>query len=160
MRSIVPKHAGGTAHQDHEASVHTPPAGKGKAAVAHDAKAPLVHDHIGRIPARERLHDTRGHTDDSNARYVIDGRKYTPGGVDVSTTSMTGASHRSLRAPGYSAGRFVPLLFPRAFDSPPPSSSTRARPILQSGSTLPPSMPAGRCDGRRGHHPQPSLSPC
>ena len=56
-------------------------------------------------------------------------------GVDVSTPNMTGASHRSLRAPVCSAGRFVPLLFPHAFDSPLPSSSTQARPIPQSGST-------------------------
>src|SRR6185437_12546367 len=48
-------------------------------------------------------------------------------GVDVSTPNMTGASHRSLQAPVCSAGRFVPLLFHHAFDSPPPSSSTRAR---------------------------------
>ena len=78
IRSIAPKQPGGTAHQDHEASVHTPPGGKGKAAIPHDAKAPLVHDHIGKAPARERLHDTRGHAGDGDARYVINGRKYTP----------------------------------------------------------------------------------
>ena len=55
--------------------------------------------------------------------------------VDASTPSTTGVSHRSLRAPGYSAGRFELLLFPRAFDNPTPSSSTRARLTLQSGST-------------------------
>ena len=33
MRSIAPKQPGGTARQDHEASVHTPPGGKGNAAV-------------------------------------------------------------------------------------------------------------------------------
>jgi hypothetical protein len=43
MRSTVPKPAGGTAHQDHEASVHTPPVWKGKAAVAPGVKAPSVH---------------------------------------------------------------------------------------------------------------------
>ena len=78
MRSIVPKQADGTAQQDHEASVHTPPGGKGKAAAAHSAKAPSVHDRIGKTPARERLHDTRGHADDGDARYIINGRKYTP----------------------------------------------------------------------------------
>ena len=78
MRSIAPKQPGGTARQDHEASVHTPPGMKGKAVVAHDAKAPLVHDRIGRAPARERLHDKRGHAGDGDARYIINGRKYTP----------------------------------------------------------------------------------
>ena len=58
--------------------MHTPPGGKGKAAVAHDAKAPSVHDRIGKDPARERLHDTRGHAGDGDARYIINGRKYTP----------------------------------------------------------------------------------
>ena len=78
MRSIAPKQPGGTARQDHEALVHTPPGGKGKAAVAHDAKAPSVHDYIGMVPAREQLHDTRGHAGDGDARYIINGRKYTP----------------------------------------------------------------------------------
>ena len=78
MRSIVPKQPGGTAHQDHEVSVHTPPGGKGKAAVAHDAKAPSVHDRIEKAPARERLLDTRGHTGDGDARYGVNGRMYTP----------------------------------------------------------------------------------
>ena len=58
--------------------MHTPPGGKGKTAVAHDAKAPSVHDRIGKAPARQRLHDTRGHAGDGDARYVINGRKYTP----------------------------------------------------------------------------------
>ena len=78
MRSKAPEQPGGTARQDHEASVHTPPRGEGKAAVAHDAKAPSVHDRIGKAPARERLHDTRGHGGDGDARYIIDDRKYTP----------------------------------------------------------------------------------
>ena len=68
MRSIVPKQPGGTAWQDHEVSVHSPTGGKGKAAAAHDAKAPSVHDSIGKAPARERLHDTRGHASDGDAR--------------------------------------------------------------------------------------------
>jgi len=78
MRSIVPKQPGGTARQDHEVSVRTPPGGKGKEAASHDAKAPSVHDRIGKTPARERLHDTRGHAGDGDARYIINGRKYTP----------------------------------------------------------------------------------
>ena len=78
MRSMAPKQPGGTARQDHEASVHTPSAGKGKAAVALGAKAPSVHDCIGRPPAREWLHDTRGHAEDSDAHYIVGGRKYTP----------------------------------------------------------------------------------
>jgi len=58
--------------------VHAPQAEKGKAAVAPGAKAPSVHDRIGSPPARERLHDTRGHAEDGNARYIVGGRKYTP----------------------------------------------------------------------------------
>ena len=54
-----------------------PPAGKGKAAVAPGAKAPSVHERIGRVPVRERIRDMRGHAGDGDARY-IDGRKYTP----------------------------------------------------------------------------------
>ena len=77
MRSIVPK-AEGTAHQGREASVHTPLGGKGKAAAADDARAPSVHDCIKRTPAKEHLHDMRGHADDGNACNIINGRKYTP----------------------------------------------------------------------------------
>jgi len=78
MRSKCPEQPGGTARQDREASVHTPPGGKGKATAAHDAKAPSVHDCIRKAPVKERLHDTRGHAGDGDARYIIDGRKYTP----------------------------------------------------------------------------------
>ena len=78
IRSKAPEQPGGTARQDHEVSVHTPPGGKGKAAAAHDAKAPSVHDRIGKAPARERLHDTRGHGSNGDARNIINGRKYTP----------------------------------------------------------------------------------
>jgi len=78
MHSIVLKQPGGTTRQDHEVSEHTPPGGKGKAAAAHDAKAPSVHDRIGKTPARDRLHDTRGHANDGDARDIINGRKYTP----------------------------------------------------------------------------------
>ena len=78
MRSIVPKQPGGTARQDPEVSVHTPLGGKGKAAAAHDAKAPSVHDRIGKTPVRKRLQDTRGHAADGDARNIINCRKYTP----------------------------------------------------------------------------------
>ena len=78
MRSKAPEQPGGTAHQDREVSVHTPPAGKGKAAVAPGAKAPSVHECIGRVPVRERISDMRGHAGDGDARSIIDGRRYTP----------------------------------------------------------------------------------
>ena len=78
MRSRAPEQPGGTAHQDREVFVHTPPAGKGKAAIVPGARAPSVHDRIEKAPARERLHDTRGHAGDGDARYIIDGRRYTP----------------------------------------------------------------------------------
>ena len=75
MRSAAPAKAGGTAQQDREASVHTPPGGKGNAAAADGAKAPSVHDRIGRTPAREQLHDMRGHAGDGDAHNIINGRK-------------------------------------------------------------------------------------
>ena len=78
MCSKAPEQPGGTPRQDREASVHTPPGGKGKAAAAHDAKAPSVHDRIGKAPVKERLHDTRGPAGNGDARYIIDGRKYAP----------------------------------------------------------------------------------
>ena len=77
MRSTVPK-TGGAAHQGRKASVHSPPGAKGKAAAADRAKAPSVHDRIGRTPARKRLHDTREHACDGDARNIINSRKYTP----------------------------------------------------------------------------------
>ena len=55
MRSVASAKAGGTAQQDHEASLYIPPGGKGKAATADDAKAPSVHNCIKRPPAKERL---------------------------------------------------------------------------------------------------------
>ena len=78
MRLATSARAGGTAWQDPEASVHIPPGGKGKAAAADDAKAPSVHDRIKRPPAKERLQDMRGHTDDGDARNIINGKKYSP----------------------------------------------------------------------------------
>ena len=77
MRSTALK-TGGAAHQGREATTHSPSEGKGKAAVAVGAKAPSVHDRIGRTPAREQLYDTRGHAGDGNARNIINGKKYTP----------------------------------------------------------------------------------
>ena len=77
MRSAVPR-AGGAAHQGREASVHSPPGGKGKAAAADDVRAPSVHERVRRTPVKERLHDTRGHASDGDARNIINGRKYTP----------------------------------------------------------------------------------
>jgi hypothetical protein len=77
MRSAVSK-PGGAAHQGHEASVHTPLGGKGKAATTDDARRPSVHDRIKRTPVKECLHDTRGHADDDDACYIVNGRKYTP----------------------------------------------------------------------------------
>jgi hypothetical protein len=74
MRPTVPK-TGGAAHQGREASAHSPPEGKGKAAAADGAKEPSVHDRIRRTPARERPHDTRGHAGDGVAHNVINDRK-------------------------------------------------------------------------------------
>ena len=78
LRSVALAKAGGIAHQDHEASVHTPPGGQGKVAAANGAKAPSVHDHIKRPPAKECLQDTRGRADDGDARNIINGKKYNP----------------------------------------------------------------------------------
>ena len=58
--------------------MHTSPAGQGKAVVAPIAKAPSVHDRIGKSPKEGRLHDTRGHADDGDTRYIVGGKKYTP----------------------------------------------------------------------------------
>ena len=62
MRSTAPK-TGGAAHQGREATTHSPPEGKGKAAAADGAKAPS---------------DTGGHAGDGDAHNIINGRKYTP----------------------------------------------------------------------------------
>ena len=94
--------------------------------MAHNAKAPSVHDRIGKAPAREQLHDTRGHAGDGDARYIINGRKYTPRrGGRFNPEHDRG---ELLEPPGT-------RVFSRAFDSLQPSSSTQARPIPQSGST-------------------------
>ena len=78
MRSAASAKAGGTAQQDHEALVHIPLGGKGKAAAADNARAPSVHDRIKKPPVRERLYDACGHADDDDARNIINGSKYTP----------------------------------------------------------------------------------
>ena len=75
MRSAASAKAGGALQQDHEASVHVPPGGKGKAAAADDARTPSVHDHIRKLSVKEGHHDVRGHADDGDARNVINGRK-------------------------------------------------------------------------------------
>ena len=134
MRSKAPERADGTAHQDREVSVHTPPAGKGKAAVAPGAKTPSVHERIGRVPVRERIRDMRGHVGDGDAHCIIDGRRYTPRrGGRFDPEHNRG---ESLEPPGTRvfSREIRSASFPRAFNNPPPSSSTRARPILWSGS--------------------------
>ena len=78
VHSAASAKAGGTAQQDHEATVHVPLGGKGKAAVVDDAKAPSVHDRIKRPPVKERRYDARGRTDDGDTRNIINGKKYTP----------------------------------------------------------------------------------
>src|SRR6185312_3068673 len=95
---------------------------------------PSVHERIGRVPVRERIRDTRGHAGDGDARYIINGRKYTPRrGGRFDPEHDRGESPEPLGTRVFSRGS-EPLLFPRAFDNPPPSSSTRVRPIPQSGS--------------------------
>ena len=78
MRSVASAKVGGTAQQDHEASVHTPPGGQGKAAAEDGLKAPSVHNRIKKPSAKERLQDTRGHVDDGDARNIINGKRYNP----------------------------------------------------------------------------------
>ena len=161
IRSIVPKPAGGIAHQDHEASMHTPPAGQGKAVVAPGVKAPSVHDCIGKTPAKERHHDTRGHADEGDSRYIIGGRKYTPRrGGRFDPEHDRGESPESPGTRVFSweicTAPFPPMLS-TAHHPRQVLGRDRSRSLAQ---RLLPSMPAGRCDGRRGHHPQPSPSPC
>jgi len=78
MRSAASAKAGGTAQQDHEASVHTPPGGRGKAVTTDGAKAPSVDDLIKKPSAKERIQDTRGRAEDGDARNIINGKKYNP----------------------------------------------------------------------------------
>ena len=102
-------------------------------AVADDAKAPLLHNRIKRPHVKKRLHDTRGHADDGDARNIINGKKYAPrrGG-------WIGPEHdRGLSPEPWalvcSAGRFALLPFPHAFVSPPPSSNIQGRLISRFG---------------------------
>ena len=134
MRSAVSK-AEGAAHQGHEASVRTPPGGKGKAAAPDDVGAPSVHDRVKRTPAKECLNNTHGRADDGDARNIINGRKYTPRrGGRFDPEHDRGLS---LEPPGTRVFsreiRTTP--FPHAFVNPPPSSSTQERPTPWSGST-------------------------
>jgi len=148
MRSTVPKPTGETVHQDHEVSVHTPPAGKGKAVVAPGAKAPSVHDRIGKTPARERLHDMRGHDGDGDACNIINGRKYTPrrGGHFVPEhdrgespeTPVTRVFSQEIRTAPF------PLTLSTTYHPRQVLRRDRSRGLDQ---RLSPSMSAGRCDG-------------
>ena len=135
MRSAALAKAGGTAQQDHEASMHVPLGGKGKAAAVYDAKAPSVHDRIKKPSVKEYLYDAHGRADDGDAHNIINGKKYNPRRGGRIDPEHDGACHRSLRAPVFSVGRFAPLPFPHAFANPLPSSSTRERPTPRSGLT-------------------------
>jgi hypothetical protein len=67
MRSAASAKAGGTARQDREVSVHTPPVKR--------AKAPMVHDHILLPPIKDRILDTRGNDNDGDARNILNQKK-------------------------------------------------------------------------------------
>ena len=67
LRSVASARADEATRQDHEASVHTPPANK--------AKAPSVHDQVKPTPVKDRLRDTRGNAHDGNARNVLNQKK-------------------------------------------------------------------------------------
>ena len=41
-------------------------------------KAPSVRDRIKRPLVKERIQDTRGHADDGDASYVVNGKRYNP----------------------------------------------------------------------------------
>jgi len=63
MRSVASTRAGGAAQEDHEASVHTPPAG--------GARAPTVHDRVKLTPVKKRLQDAWGDARDGDARNIL-----------------------------------------------------------------------------------------
>ena len=65
--SVASARADGPAQQDHEASVHTPPANK--------AKAPSVHDRVKPTPVKDRLRDTCGNAHDGDARNVLNQKR-------------------------------------------------------------------------------------
>ena len=67
MRSVASAGAGGTAQQDREVSVHTPP--------VNGMKAPSVHDCVKLIPVKDRLRDTHGNAHDGDARNVLNQKK-------------------------------------------------------------------------------------
>ena len=143
MRSAASAKAGGTAHQDHEASVHTPPGGRGKVATENGAKAPSVHDRIKKPSTKERLQDTRRRADDGDACNILNKKKKQDGeargyhprhGGRYDSEEDRSPSPEPLGTRVFSREiRTTP--FPRAFVSPPPSSSTRGKPIPRSGST-------------------------
>jgi len=63
LRSVASTRADGMAQQDHEASMHTPPANR--------ARAPSVHDRVKLTPVKDRLRDTRGNAHDGDACSVL-----------------------------------------------------------------------------------------
>ena len=67
LRSMASARANGVAQQDHEASVHTPP--------ANTARVPSVHDRVKLTPMKDRLRDTQGNAHDGNARNVLNQKK-------------------------------------------------------------------------------------
>jgi len=67
LRSVASARADEATRQDHEASLHTPPANK--------AKAPSVHDRVKLTSVKDRLRDTHGNTHDGDARNVLNQKK-------------------------------------------------------------------------------------
>ena len=65
--SVASARADEATRQDHEASVHTPPANK--------AKAPSVHDRVKPTPVKDRLRDMRGNAHDGDARNDLNQKK-------------------------------------------------------------------------------------
>ena len=63
LRSVALARADGVAQQDHEASVHTPPANR--------ARAPSVHDCVKLTPVKDRLRDTLGNAHNGDARNIL-----------------------------------------------------------------------------------------
>ena len=146
LRSVASARADEATRQDHEASVHTPPANR--------AKAPSVHDRVRPTPVKDRLQDMRGDAHDGDARNVMNQKRRTVpltattlDMVDATTARRTGVHHWSLWAPTCSAGKSAPLL------SPPALSATHHTHQVLGGDgsralaqRLPPGMPAGWCD--------------
>ena len=83
MRSAASAKAGGAAQQEHEDSMHTPPANRDKApsvCPVVGAKALMVHGRVKLPPLKERIRDTRGHADDGDARNILNKKKQDSGG--------------------------------------------------------------------------------